>query len=369
MKNKITVCVDGKNLLKPMSGISRYLNETLNTLVSEEIKVKLICPNKPLKEYHFKDDIDIIIDNAPMPLGVLQWHGQRLGKIVNSFGCDIFWGPAHRIPFGLNNSVKTVVSCHDLVCIKYSQTMRFKSYISDRIQLPLSMHRADAIHAVSQTTLADIKNSFPKLSSKIFSTLPQHTNTKAKDSFVHSNKNEWGEYALFVGTFEPRKNLDHLIKAFRLLCDRNSKTVRLVLVGGEGWGGVNIHDMITSQSLRENIKVIIRPNDEGLQKVYANCRFLILPSLYEGLGLPVIEAKTHGKPSIVSDGSLAEIADKGSIIVDPNNIIDIATAMEKLFFDDAIYQQHLERAINTPASFQWQSNTEKLVEHFFKLTM
>ena len=369
MKKKITVCVDGKNFLKPMSGISRYLNETLNTLVREDIKVKLICPSEPLKEYHLKDDIDVIVDYEPMPFGVLQWHGQRLSKIVNSLKCDIFWGPAHRIPFGLNDTIKTVVTCHDLVCIKYSHTMRFKNYISDRIQLPLSMSRADAIHAISQTTQTDIKKLFPKLSSKIFSTLPQYSYTKGKASFIHSDKNEWGQYALFVGTFEPRKNLHNLIKAFQLLCDQNSKAVKLVLVGGQGWGGVNVHDMITAQSLQDKIDVIIRPDEEGLQKAYTNCRFLIMPSLYEGLGLPVIEAKAHGKPSIISDGSLAEIADKGSIIVDPNNVNDIASAMEKLFFDDEIYLQHLERAVNTPPSFQWQSNTEKLVEHFFQLTM
>jgi len=370
MKNKITVCVDGKNFLKPMSGISRYLNETLNTLVYETVDVKLICPDTPLQEYSLDKNIDIIIDKRTMPFGVLQWHGQRLGRLTNKIGCDVFWGPAHRIPFGLKKPIITVVTCHDLVCIKHRKTMRLKNYISDRIQLPLSMRRADAIHAISQTTLRDIKFVFPALAPKAFSTLPQSqkqfNSIKTKDL---SDKNEWGQYALFVGTFEPRKNLGNLIKAFRLVCDRNAKPDKLVLLGSQGWGGIDIFKMIASENLEKHVEVIMRPNDETLKNFYAKSRFVILPSLYEGLGLPVIEAKNHGKPSIISKGSLKEIADNGSITVDPRDINNIATAMEKLFFDDQIYQKHLENAVFSPANFRWSSNTKNLVTQFRRLML
>ncbi|TIR44391.1 MAG: glycosyltransferase family 4 protein, partial [Mesorhizobium sp.] len=103
-------------------------------------------------------------------------------------------------------------------------------------------------------------------------------------------------YALFVGTLEPRKNLANLIRAYGLLPAVTRSGCDLVIVGGKGWKQTGLADFVRSSGLETNIRFTGFVDDSVLATLYANCLFLAMPSLYEGFGLPIVEAHSFGKP-------------------------------------------------------------------------
>jgi len=364
----INIAIDGKNLTGDISGIARYLAETILILSKFDTKISLIVPKEPNAIYDVPSNVEIVQDKQKRHSSSLIWHLSRVSDLMRNVSCDLFWGPAHRLPFGLNPKIKMVVTCHDLVCFNHGNTMPLKNFISDRIQLPIAMKRAHKIHAVSQNTLSEICKTFPKLEQKVFSTLPQKQNTSDFIASKVSTPNKWGTYGLFVGTFEPRKNIYQLIEAYNLMCEASGEDPGLVIAGKFGWGGINPKAKISSLATKRNIEVVYAPSDNELKLLYQNCRFLINPSIYEGLGLPVIEAKRFNKPCIVSPGSLIEIADEHSIVINPHDNLDIANAMAKYFFDKRTYDKALREACLSPARFTWHKNTKILMEQFYSLT-
>ena len=360
----LNLAIDGKNLTGGISGISRYLAQTLKVLPKFDVNVTVLLPDEPNDIFEIPSSIEVIVDPARETTNAVNWHFSRASSLLENVPCDIFWGPAHRLPFGLNKKIKTVVTCHDLVCIYHRNTMPFKNFVSDRLQLPNAMKRADKIHAVSQQTMHDIIKTFSKFQKNIFTTLPHISGEIRGKRIKQSSKKNWGSFALFVGTFEPRKNLSRLIKAYDLMCEMTGKDPGLILAGAVGWGNVNVKETINALPKKRNISVIVSPTDTQLDSLFKQARFIILPSIFEGLGLPIIEAKNFKKPCIISGGAVSEIADKHSIIVNPYDERDIADAMQVYFFNDTIYKRVLENAINAPAKFNWEKNTELLLEAF-----
>ena len=363
----INIAIDGKNLTGDISGISRYLAETIPILSKFDTKISLIVPKELNVIYDVPNNVEIVQDKQTTSSSPLIWHLSRVAELMKNVSCDLFWGPAHRLPFGLNPKIKTVVTCHDLVCFNHGNTMPFKNFISDRIQLPSAMKRADKIHAVSQKTLIEISKMFPKFEKKVFSTLPQtQTATNDLDCQIE-NPDKWGAYGLFVGTFEPRKNIYQLIDAYNLMCEISGKDPGLVIAGKFGWGGIDPKAKSSSLSTKRNIEIVYAPTNDELELLYQNCRFLINPSIYEGLGLPVIEAKRFNKPCILSSGSQTEVADYQSIVVNPYDKLDMANAMAKYFFEAKTYEKALREALLLPARFTWQTNTTNLIKQFDSL--
>ena len=363
----LNLAIDGKNLTGGISGISRYLAQTLKVLPKFDVNVTVLLPDEPNDIFEIPSSIEVIVDPARETTNAVNWHLFRASRLLEKLHCDIFWGPAHRLPFGLNPKIKKVVTCHDLVCIHYKNTMPFKNFVSDRLQLPNAMKRAHKIHAVSQQTMHDIAKTFPKLKKNTFSTLPHMSHHSARARITRISKKKWGSFALFVGTFEPRKNISRLIRAYDLMCEMTGEDPGLTLAGGVGWGNIDVEEKINALPKRRNINVIFSPTDAQLNCLFKKARFIILPSIFEGLGLPIIEAKNFKKPCIISGGAVAEVSDTLSTIVNPYDEQSIADAMRDYFFDDAIYQQALENAMYAPARFNWEKNTERLIESFSDL--
>ena len=356
MKKITKLAVDAKNLCGPITGISRYLHKSLLYLSESDVRIIIIVPSKINPEFRLPQNIEIIYCNSK---NKICWHFWDLAKTVNELEPNFYWGPAHRIPIGINKNIVTVVTCHDLVCFKFPRTMKFPYMIRDRLLLWNAFSRAQLIHAVSNTTLNDIINIFPNLAEKSFSTLPHDPlkiRPKTSNLAVQKNSN----YGLFVGTFEPRKNLERLVEAFRRYSDTTGSSGRLVLAGTNGWkmnGFEKLIGKLQNNGLR--VEVINSPTDSQLFNLYENARFLIMPSIYEGLGLPVIEAKSHGLPCIVSNiGSLPEVADGMARQVNPYSISEIELALKTFFEDGNEFQHSVEDARNSAPKFDWRLNTE-----------
>ena len=212
-----------------------------------------------------------------------------------------------------------------------------------------SVRKAKAVIAVSQTTRTDLANWSPDLSNKL--------SVVYESSFFSNNIERKAEspepYVLFVGTFEPRKNLPRLLQAVRLIREQGEAPVRLILAGRDGWN-TSVEQLISDCGLGATVKVIRSSSDQQLAELYQHCSFLVLPSIYEGFGLPLLEAMTFGKPILCSNaGALPEIAGNAALLVDPYDTQAIAAGLKRMLTDAPLRQRLSEHAQARAQEFSW----------------
>jgi glycosyltransferase involved in cell wall biosynthesis len=174
-------------------------------------------------------------------------------------------------------------------------------------------------------------------------------------------------YLLAVGTIEPRKNLKRVIQAF-LVLKRHRKNLadRLLIVGTKGWGYDDTVELM--QRHTDSVQFLGYVSDHELQNLYRKAKGLIYPSIYEGFGLPVLEAMASGCPVVTSDrSSLPEIGGDAVLYVNPHDILQIAAAMEKLLTDDGLRRTLAERGLARASRFSWERCAQETVAVYQKI--
>jgi glycosyltransferase involved in cell wall biosynthesis len=269
---------------------------------------------------------------------------------------DIFWSPRHHLPLFLPANIHKVVSIHDLVWYRCGETMTWFGRLIERILMPPSITKADKVLALSQFTLSELADVFPLAADKLYKLF----GASSLPSIDLAAEVAPGKYFLFVGTIEPRKNLNRLLEAFALLLSNTDQSVTLKIVGGGGWGDVRLEQLVTQYGISESVELLGQIEDDQLVAEYAGALALVMPSLYEGFGLPVIEAMSQGVPAVVSESSaMSEIADIAGVAVDPYNIQSISHGMLTIL--GALERQALSTAAkNRSANFSWDRSAEKL---------
>ncbi|HEX9990161.1 MAG TPA: glycosyltransferase family 1 protein [Chloroflexia bacterium] len=165
-----------------------------------------------------------------------------------------------------------------------------------------------------------------------------------------------GGYVLFVSTIEPRKNLPVMLEAYRLLLDhkRVSPAPVLAIAGSEGWLYEKVYERIDSLKLRDNVRLLGRVPGEHLPRLYQGARAFALPSLYEGFGLPALEAMACGVPVLASTGgSLPEVVGDAGILLDPHDAEAWSAALERGLLDEAEEKRMRRTGPQQAANFSW----------------
>jgi glycosyltransferase involved in cell wall biosynthesis len=175
-------------------------------------------------------------------------------------------------------------------------------------------------------------------------------------------------YILFVGTLEPRKNLRRLLSAFSQLVSENRIEKNLVIIGNKGWGEMTSHLLSRRSKSRGPLILKGYVDDSQLQHLYCSARCRVLPPLFEGFGLAVLEAMKFGVPAIVSDaGSLSEVTGTAGLIVGPRSKNSIARAIELLMKNVELHARLSEEARNRSTEFSWQKAERKKLTLFKSL--
>jgi glycosyltransferase involved in cell wall biosynthesis len=171
--------------------------------------------------------------------------------------------------------------------------------------------------------------------------------------------NPRGEYILFFGTLEPRKNVDGLLAAYADLCARRPEAPPLKLAGGVVPGNEGWRQAIERPPLRGRVVYHGYVEDPDRQALYAGARLLVLPSFNEGFGLPVAEAMSLGVPVVASNrGSLPEVSGGAALLVNPEDASDISRAMERLLFDPDLARRMAEQGLRQAKHFTWARAAE-----------
>lgn len=277
---------------------------------------------------------------------------------------DVFWGPAHRLPGVAPRRTARVVTIHDLCWMLHPATMRPITRWLDQALMPRALQGADRILANSQATRDDLVRHFPEHAGRIRVVYPPPARLPpaAEASVLHAHGLR-APFALFVGTREPRKNVEGLVRAFASVVAQAD--VQLALVGARGWGEVPAERWIRQLGLHASVVRLGRIDDALLATLYRHARMLVLPSHYEGFGLPLQEALAAGTPIVTSNvSSMPEVAGAAALYVDPASVESIATAMRRLFGDDALHAQLAAEAASQAQRFSRAASARAMLEAF-----
>lgn len=358
MAVKAKVAVDVRALCVPTFGIGRYTRCILDRLIpgTPDIQWFLYADRPVLQGYdHYNNVMTRQYPEANKIRSLLRTQFQ-FARWAKADEVDVFWSPRHHLPFRLDSSIRSVVTVHDLVWQKYPETMMFANRLVEKLLMPPSLDRADKILCVSQSTADDVASSFPANKSKIVVTLNA---ASAIDAPVAPDIKS--PYMLFVGTLEPRKNLLRILKAYSRV-KPDLAEIRLVIVGAQGWMD-DIRKHIEGEGLTNTVDLRGHVEEEALHGYYQHALCLLLPSIYEGFGLPALEAMNYGVPVIGSNvSSLPEVVGKGGILVDPESIDAIATAMIKLTTDPDYRQTLSIEAKKQSKKFSWQTTAQQTLK-------
>ncbi len=358
--------IDARLLAEPVTGIGRYTAELSRELVRLEGDFRFYTPKPPVVSGWEGFSSSLRFAHFPGRVGKMVWSQTLLPYWAARDRVDLFWGPTHRLPRLLPASIARVVTIHDLVWKYAAATMRPLSRLLEQRLMPEAVRLADRVMADSQSTANALEDAFPESRGKVRVVPLGATWLGPPDSIASlAVLGIDRPYFLFVGTLEPRKNLRRLLAAFAALPHDLRETALLVVAGGQGWGGVDLDALRAEHLLERQVVVTGYVSDAQLATLYAHARFLAMPSLYEGFGLPIVEAMQYGTPVLVSDSSsLPEVAGDAGMLVDPREERSITEALAVLIKEDAARDSLAGRAKENSEKFSWVRAAREAMEVF-----
>ncbi len=268
--------------------------------------------------------------------------------------------------------VRTVLTVHDLIYRLFPQHHKRLNYWYLNLAMPLYVHRADHIIAVSQTTKRDLMSLYgtPEHKITVVYEAPAPCFAPPSSARIAAVRARYGlpeRYLLTVGTVEPRKNLARLVEALAIL-RRDDPTLRLVIVGAHGWLTASFEQALERCGQREAVIRLGYVPDDDLPALYAGATVSVLASLYEGFGLPVLEAMACGAPVACSaTSSVGEIAAHAALTFDPTDSEAIAAALRRLLGDADLREDLRQRGLARAAEFSWQRAARETWEVYQRL--
>jgi len=291
-----------------------------------------------------------------------QFERAALSVELARFGLDLLHSPDFIPP--LRGARKHVITVHDLTFLHYPQhlTQEARHYYNDQIQT--AVKQADHILADSEATKTDLVNMLNVPSEKItVHMLGVDEQFQPLESAVlevqRKKHNLPEEYILFVGTFEPRKNILGLLQAYKQLLEDLNDAPPIVLVGRRGW--LFDETMQNIQDLKLGDRILWRENieDSDLPAVYNLASVLVLPSFYEGFGFPALEAMACGTVPIVSNcSSLPEVVGEVGLQINPDNIPELKEAMQKALTDSQWREHNQKLGLERAKLFRWETTAQ-----------
>ena len=291
----------------------------------------------------------------------------------------VFFSPYYELPEEIkgNSEIKKVLLVHDLISFRLPELFE-ESNRNDVRKSIQSIDQYTTLVCVSKSTKKDLKEFFPKIKNSV-RIIPLAANkrlfyrveNKAKIDFTLK---KYGipnrPYLLSLSTLEPRKNIETTIKAFnKLLKEHHEINASLVLVGTLGWNYNTIfNEILNSNTIKDKLIVTGFVEDSDLATLYSGATGFVYPSLYEGFGLPQLEAMQCGVPVVVSNtSSIPEVVGDAGIYIKPMDKIAIKDAME-ILLTDRIYSKELsQKSIAQAANFSWRNSVAKYVKIFQEL--
>lgn len=264
-------------------------------------------------------------------------------------------------------SGKTVVFVHDMAYRVYPETVRKKTRRFLELVLQKSCDRADRIVTISEFSKQEILK-YLKVSEEKISVVTLgvdrkrfHTHYPADQiRMVQSKYGLKGEYLLYIGTIEPRKNLKRLIEAYASL---PLETPMLVFAGKKGWMYREIFQTVETLGIGERVKFLGYVADREIPLLLSGAKCFLFPSLYEGFGLPPLEAMASGVPVVASNGSaIPEVVGDAAVLVEATKVESISHGILRVLKEKGLRERMIEKGIQRAKTFRWEKTARELLE-------
>lgn len=298
------------------------------------------------------------------------WEQVRLPGLIEQYEIDLFHSPNYSIP--IRAKCKKVCTIHDLTCYIFPKRRKKIHGLYFRKMIKYSVKLADFIFVDSVNTQNDILSIFKTQQENIQVVYPGfnplfNDQLKSKPKGLNQNIDLKRPYFLFISTIEPSKNVERLIMVFSEYVKRK-KEFHLYLAGKPGWGYSNINKMINSPELGKNVHYIGYQSNEKLVNLYSNAFALVYPSLYEGFGIPPLEAMACGIPVICSNASsIPEVVGNAALTFDPYDEDELLQAMRTISENENIRLSLIEKGYKRTEQFSWDNSANDILNVYYKL--
>lgn len=345
-------------------GSGTYIRRLADALVeSDNVTLTGLCARRGRGAARELSRVEIATSRLPRPLLYEGWSRLRWPKVPRTAtmhatgrGYDVIHATTWAVP---PRSAPLVVTVHDLAFLRTPGHFTPRGVAFFHRALATVRAEADVVIVPSEATRQDCLEAglLPERIHLIHHGTSPRTHDAPDTSAFREANGLTRNFILWCGTLEPRKNVPTLLRAFEQMLAHGSD-LDLVLVGPQGWGDTS-NDVAAALSRlpSDRLHVLGRLSDEDLQAAYAAARVFCFPSSWEGFGLPVLEAMTHGTPVVTSRGtSMAEISGDGALLVDPLSVEDLADALVRAAGKD---HERLATAARTNAAhYTWQRSAE-----------
>ena len=354
------ICITGELLgNRPFTGVENYAYQLIRTLSESTADDLWVLGPPGLDPGLFNPNVNLLVHKP------LKYPGRySLSAVLMPPRClhefDIVHCPTVAAPFFFRPRAKVVMTVHDLIPILHPRWHILRRRLYFNCFLRYRIRFVDHLIAVSANTKRDLVRCFniaPEKISVSYNGVSKHfrPGTGKKKKCI-----------LAVGTIEPRKNLRRVIQAFVLLKKKHNLPHKLMIAGAPGW--YCQEELKLVEKHRACIELLGYVPDEDLPALYRQAACLVYPSLYEGFGLPVIEAMACGCPVIASDrSSLPEIAGDAALQVNPYDIGELADAILRVAMDASLREKMSALGLKKSAEFSWQRCAERTLQIYDKV--
>jgi glycosyltransferase involved in cell wall biosynthesis len=354
MNRVLKIGIDARVLADPHCGIGRYATNLVREFAALQSQHRVfLYSHRPFQlGFSLPEKWKVRVGAVHKP-GLSTAFAQLYFPVwARKDGIDVFWTPRHQLPLLLPPRTRKVLTVHDVAWKRFPETMTRSNHVLEALMMPLSLRIADQVITDSKFSCSEILTFFPGVKSKI------------NVIYLASNLKSEGEmglcplsrpYFLFVGSSEPRKNIERMLLAYVQYRKLIPHPIDLVLAGGYQWGNFSATDFIRANDLQSSVHLIQHVDDTVLRALYANAQALVLVSLYEGFGLPLVEAMQWGIPLIASNtSSVGEIAGDAALLVDPNETDEIVQAFRRMTEDEAMRLELSQKSKKRGQQFSWK---------------
>ncbi|WP_380677649.1 glycosyltransferase family 4 protein [Salinigranum sp. GCM10025319] len=352
----LTVGVNARVLAKPEpTGVGRYTSCLLDGLCAQfadEAEFVLFGLNEAQPALTDYDCFRTVPEPAPHSgLRAHVWEQVRFPLALRNYDVDVLHTPAGAPPLTSTPSVATI---HDISPIVHPEWFSTKYVALYRVLTAHAVRTTDRIVTVSEFARDEIVERYPKARRKTVQ-IRNGVTPRDWDSGEAVEALDGREFFLFVGAMNPRKNLRTLVESYRHYREQVTEPVALALAGPK-------RDVFESEGLPrvDGVQTFGFVPEAQLTWLYRNAMAFVFPSLYEGFGLPILEAMSAGTPVVTSDrGAMAEVAGNAALLVDPERRASLADALERLTIDVELRARLSAEGLSRAAEFTWKRAAEE----------
>ena len=369
------IAVNTRLLLKgKLEGIGWFTYRTLEKIVQEHPEHEFIFffDRAYDPSFVFGPNVTpvVVSPQARHPILFYIWFEWRIPALLKKYKADLFLSPDSQM--SLTTKIPTCLVMHDLAFEHYPQHFKLSHRLYWRHYSPLFARKATRLATVSTYSKEDIVNRYGVPASNIdvvyngahdeYRPLDWEAREAVKKQYA-----DGCEYFVFAGALHPRKNIVNLLKAFIAFKKKQRSNMKLVIVGRMAWKYETVVEMRENMPFKDDVKWVGYMEVDELSRVIGGAYALVYASLFEGFGIPILEALQCNVPAIVSNtSSMPEVAGDAALLVDPRDVQDIASKMEQLYKDEKLRAKLIAAAPAQVEKFNWQKSAERLWDCMMK---